>query len=87
MPANSAAAPAFDGGLSRSVGRNSPNLSDDVLAVQILLNNAGAAIQENGSCDRATISAIEEYQRNWTDIPTDVSIPAEQRGNASLQAS
>jgi hypothetical protein len=69
MSANSAAAPAFDGGLSRSVGRNSANLSDDVLAVQILLNKAGAGIQENGSCDRATISAIEEYQRNWTRHP------------------
>jgi penicillin-insensitive murein DD-endopeptidase len=40
-----------------------------VLAVQRLLNQADAKIKEDGDCGRATISAIEEYQRNWTSHP------------------
>src|SRR5262249_5742864 len=34
-----------------------------------LLNQAGAGIKEDGNCGRATISAIEEYQRNWSKHP------------------
>jgi penicillin-insensitive murein DD-endopeptidase len=54
---------------SSSVGRRGVNRTDDVLAVQKLLNTSGAGIKEDGSCGRATISAIEEYQRNWTKHP------------------
>ena len=37
--------------------------------VQSLLNKAGAGIKEDGACGRATISAIDEYQHNWTSFP------------------
>ena len=56
-------------GISASVGRSGANRKSDVLAVQKLLNAAGAGIKEDGDCGRATISAIEEYQRNWTQRP------------------
>jgi hypothetical protein len=55
--------------LAASVGRKGTNRHDDVLAVQRLLNKAGAAIKEDGDCGRASISAIEDYQRNWTSHP------------------
>ncbi len=55
--------------ISAPVGRNGTNRSADVAAVQLLLNKAGAAIKEDGQCGRATISAIEDYQRNWTHQP------------------
>jgi penicillin-insensitive murein endopeptidase len=51
------------------VGRHGTNRYEDVLAVQQLLNIAGAGIKEDGDCGRATISAIEDYQRNWTTRP------------------
>ncbi len=35
----------------------------------MLLNKAGAHIKEDGDCGRATLSAIEDYQRNWTKHP------------------
>jgi hypothetical protein len=34
-----------------------------------LLNAAGAGTKEDGDCGRGTISAIEDYQRNWTKHP------------------
>jgi hypothetical protein len=52
-----------------SVGRNAINRTSDVRVVQELLNAAGAGINHDGQCGRATISAIEEYQRNWTTLP------------------
>ena len=55
--------------LSGSVGRNGANRRDDVIAVQQLLNAAGAGIKEDGDCGRATISAIEDYQHNWAWAP------------------
>ena len=55
--------------LAASVGRKGKNRPEDVLAVQRLLNLADAGIKEDGDCGRATISAIEEYQRNWTSHP------------------
>lgn len=51
--------------LTASVGRKGTNRPDDVIAVQRLLNIAGAGIKEDGDCGRATVSAIEDYQRNW----------------------
>ncbi len=51
--------------LVASVGLHGRNRDDDVLAVQKLLNAAGADIEEDGDCGRATISAIEDCQRNW----------------------
>jgi len=45
------------------------NRGSDVLVVQKLLNVAGAAIKEDCDCGRATTSAIEDYQRNWTKNP------------------
>jgi penicillin-insensitive murein DD-endopeptidase len=61
------AAPAT--GISAPVGRGATNGSADVKLVQALLNRAGAGIEEDGNCGRATISAIEEYQRNWSKHP------------------
>ena len=55
--------------ISASVGRNGTNRESDVRTVQMLLNAAGAGIKPDGQCGRATISAIEEYQRNWTTLP------------------
>jgi hypothetical protein len=55
--------------LSGSVGRHGPNRDADVRMVQVLLNKAGAGIKEDGRCGRSTISAIEDYQRNWTSHP------------------
>jgi hypothetical protein len=55
--------------ISESVGREGVNRTNDVLVVQKLLNAAGAGIKEDGDCGRATISAIEEYQQNWTGHP------------------
>jgi len=55
--------------ISGSVGRHGTNRQADVKAVQKLLNQAGAGIKEDGDCGRATISAIEEYQRNLTKHP------------------
>ena len=55
--------------ISSSVGRKGVNRRDDALTVQKLLNASGAGIKEDGSCGRGTISAIEEYQRNWTKHP------------------
>jgi penicillin-insensitive murein DD-endopeptidase len=55
--------------LTASVGRKGVNRPEDVLAVQQLLNIAKAAIKEDRDCGRATISAIEDYQRNWTSHP------------------
>lgn len=52
-----------------SVGRHGKNRDEDVLTVQKLLNVAKAGIEENGDCDRGTIGAIEDYQRNWTKHP------------------
>lgn len=52
-----------------SVGLHGQNREKDVLLVQQLLNTAGAGIAEDGDCGRGTISAIEEYQRNWTKHP------------------
>jgi penicillin-insensitive murein endopeptidase len=55
--------------IKASVGQHGQNRDDDVLAVQKLLNAAGAAIKEDGDCGRGTISAIKDYQRNWTKSP------------------
>jgi hypothetical protein len=55
--------------MSSSVGRHGTNRRADVKTVQALLNKAGAGIKEDGDCGRATISAIEDYQRNWTKHP------------------
>jgi hypothetical protein len=55
--------------LTASVGRQGQNHPGDVLSVQQLLNIAGAAIKEDSNCGRSTISAIEDYQRNWTGHP------------------
>jgi peptidoglycan hydrolase-like protein with peptidoglycan-binding domain len=55
--------------ISGSVGRRARNRDSDVKIVQALLNQAGAAIKEDGDCGRGTISAIEDYQRNWTSHP------------------
>jgi len=55
--------------ISASVGRGAVNHEQDVRTVQTLLNAAGANIKVNGDCDRATISAIEEYQHNWMPHP------------------
>ena len=55
--------------ISASVGRNGTNRTTDVRTVQTLLNVAGAGIRCDGQCGRATISAIEEYQRNWRALP------------------
>jgi penicillin-insensitive murein DD-endopeptidase len=55
--------------ISASVGRKGANRHDDILAIQRLLNIAGAGIDEDGDCGRATISAIEDYQRNWVRRP------------------
>jgi len=65
----SATSPALGAGISGSVGRHGANRDSDVRLIQLLLNKAGAGIQEDGRCGRATISAIEEYQRNWTKHP------------------
>lgn len=69
MPLVSAMLPSLPTGISGSVGRQGSNRDTDVRIVQILLNKAGAGIKEDGRCGRATISAIEEYQRNWTKHP------------------
>jgi peptidoglycan hydrolase-like protein with peptidoglycan-binding domain len=55
--------------LAASVGRKGTNRPEDVVAVQRLLNKADAAIKEDGDCGRGTISAIEDFQRNWTSHP------------------
>jgi penicillin-insensitive murein endopeptidase len=55
--------------IKASVGQHGQNRDEDVLAVKKLLNAAGAAIKEDGDCDRGTISAIKDYQRNWTKNP------------------
>jgi len=55
--------------LTASVGRKGQNHPGDVLMVQQLLNIAGAGIKQDDDCGRSTISAIEEYQRNWTSHP------------------
>lgn len=69
MPLKPATSPALSAGISSSVGRHGTNRDTDVRIVQVLLNKAGAGIKEDGSCGRATISVIEEYQRNWTKHP------------------
>jgi hypothetical protein len=51
------------------VGLRATNDPGDVQTVQRLLNVAGAGIKEYSSCGRSTISAIEDYQRNWTKRP------------------
>jgi hypothetical protein len=56
-------------GISSSVGARGTNQKDDVLLVQQLLNKADAGIKEDGDCGRATIGAIEEYQRNFLSHP------------------
>lgn len=61
--------PSLSAKLSAPVGRRAVNRKADVLAVQKLLNAAGAGIKEDGDCGRATVSAIEEYQQNWTKHP------------------
>lgn len=55
--------------LTSSVGRRATNDPGDVQTVQQLLNVAGAGIKEDSSCGRSTISAIEDYERNWTKRP------------------
>jgi penicillin-insensitive murein endopeptidase len=60
---------ALGTGISGSVGRHGTNRDADVRIVQLLLNKASAGIKEDGHCGRATISAIEDYQRNWTRHP------------------
>jgi hypothetical protein len=52
-----------------SVGRSGRNRDEDVTTVQTLLNVAQAGIKVDGDCGRGTISAIEDYQRNWTKHP------------------
>jgi len=69
MSLKSAASPALGTGISGSVGRHASNRDADVRIVQFLLNKASAGIKEDGHCGRATISAIEEYQHNWTKHP------------------
>ena len=64
-----ALSPASSITISGSVGRHGTNRQVDVKTVQKLLNQAGAGIKEDGDCGRATMSAIEEYQRNWTKHP------------------
>ena len=79
--------------LTGSVGRRAANGYDDVIAVQQLLNIAGAGVKEDGDCGRATISAIEDYQRNWARRPDGRVDPggsagrqvAGQQGNAEEQ--
>jgi peptidoglycan hydrolase-like protein with peptidoglycan-binding domain len=61
--------PTLSPSISASVGRGGKNLENDVRTVQTLLNAAGAGIKVDGDCGRATISAIEEYQRNWIHRP------------------
>ncbi len=58
--------PVQAGSLRGSVGDHGTNHPTDVTLVQTLLNNAGAGIKVDGKCARATISAIEEYQANWS---------------------
>jgi len=58
-----------------SVGRNGVNRYEDVLAVQRLLNAAGAGIDEDGRCGPGTISAIQAYQHNWSQQPDGVVDP------------
>lgn len=55
--------------ITDSVGRHGKNHKPDVITVQTLLNDAGAGIKVDGDCGRATMSAIEEYQRNWSSHP------------------
>jgi Putative peptidoglycan binding domain/Penicillin-insensitive murein endopeptidase len=55
--------------ISASVGRRGVNRETDVRTVQKLLNVVGAGIKEDGDCGRATVNAIEDYQRNWTRNP------------------
>jgi hypothetical protein len=62
----SLSSPAPGSAIAGSVGRHGTNRVTDVRIVQALLNKAGAGIKEDGQCGRATISAIEEYQRHWT---------------------
>jgi penicillin-insensitive murein endopeptidase len=62
-------APVQGTGILGSVGRHGKNRDADVKMVQSLLNKAGAGIKEDGDCGRGTISAIEEYQHNWTRHP------------------
>lgn len=69
MSLESAKSPALVTGISGSVGRHGTNRHADVSTVQFLLNKAAAGIKEDGHCGRATISAIEEYQRNWVKHP------------------
>lgn len=47
----------------------SVNKPDDVLLVQRLLNQAGAALTEDSDCGRNTVAAIKDYQRNFLSIP------------------
>jgi penicillin-insensitive murein endopeptidase len=58
--------PVQAGSLRDSVGHHGTNHPSDVTFVQTLLNNAGAGIKVDGKCGHATISAIEEYQANWS---------------------
>lgn len=55
--------------IAHAVGRNGVNLRTDVIAVQKLLNAAGASLVCDGQCGRATISAIEEYQHKLDSAP------------------
>ena len=56
--------------ISGSVGQApSTNNSADVLKVQQLLNKAGAALKEDGSCGPRTIAAIKSYQKNFMSVP------------------
>jgi len=57
------------GRISASVGKGGLNREADVLIVQALLNRAGAGIKEDGDCGRGTISAIDDYQHNWSRHP------------------
>jgi hypothetical protein len=66
MPGSS---PALSSTITGSVGRGGINRDPDVRLIQTLLNIAGAGIKVDGDCGRATISAIEEYQRNWLSHP------------------
>jgi putative peptidoglycan binding protein len=69
MPSVSVASSPVGSVISGTVGRHGANHNADVKTVQALLNKAGAGIKDDGQCGRATISAIEEYQLNWTKHP------------------